>query len=151
MNKHVIVLICFVLIELLNAQTQDTIEIRQSFFGKKFYYNDNPIKKNFEFESVFSSSDSAMVYYKKAKNYYWFSQILSLIGGIFIGLPVGYVITGNDAPWGLAAVGAGFFASGFSFSLAYNNRMQKAVEAFNSGEVSMNLPVKFRVSIALNY
>lgn len=151
MDKYVVVFVCFTLAQVLNAQPQDTIEIQQSFFGKKYYYNDNPIKKIFEFESVISSNDSAMIHYKKAKTFYWISQVLGAVGGFMIGFPIGYAITGNDAPWGLAAIGAGVMGSGLPFTFAFNNKMQKAVEAFNSGDFSMNLMRNLKFSIAFDY
>ena len=54
------------------------------------------------------------------------------IGGSFIGIPLGAAVANQDAPWGLAGVGAAFIGVAIPISLRSNNQALEAAERINN-------------------
>ena len=67
----------------------------------------------------------------KAKTNNTVAAILSVAGGVFIGLPIGQAISNKDPNWSLAYIGAGIVAVSIPFTVGAMKNASKGVEFYN--------------------
>jgi len=110
--------------------TNDSIIIKNSFGGNRFYQNNIRLKMA-QLVKTMESNTLAHQHIKKAQTNNTFASVLSGIGGFFIGWPLGTAIAGGDPEWAMAGIGAGLIVVSIPLSLKANKETKMAVQIFN--------------------
>ena len=129
------------------GQTQtDPVEIRKNF-GTSFLQNGKRMRP-VQLLEIVAVNTEAYEEMKKAKANYNTANLFGLIGGGFIGYPLGTAAVGGEPNMNLALVGLGFVAISIPFSSAYVKRATKAVNMYNNGlNMSGNSGVDMRFGL----
>ena len=67
----------------------------------------------------------------KAKSHNTISNILEIVGGGLIGIPLGLSMTDRDTNWTLAYIGGGIAAIGIPFTFSAFNKVNEGVDKYN--------------------
>lgn len=119
------------------SQEIDTIRVYSNVWGVKFVRADTLLRPNQVLESMELNSPAYRLM-KSAKNNYVFSQILANTGGFLIGWPIGVAISGGDANWNMAGIGAGLLAISIPISINFRNKAKTAIHQHNQTIISSN-------------
>lgn len=125
-------LILFLIIFVLNGllAQKDTITAIRFPGGYRFEVNRTTVTINKMIDMMKDNPEAykAMRHAKSSNNV---GNLLGYTGGFLIGFPFGYAITGGEAPWVMAGVGA--ILVGFSLPIMKTAKKQalKAVEEYN--------------------
>ncbi|UKM65535.1 hypothetical protein GSB9_02105 [Flavobacteriaceae bacterium GSB9] len=111
-----------------NAQN---IEMEKVFGGYKYTQNGRLMKMK-DLVKTMKSNEQAFDFIKKAQTNYTIASIFGGAGGFLVGWPLGTAISGGDANWALAGVGAGLIAIAIPFSSGANKNAKQAVELYNT-------------------
>jgi hypothetical protein len=126
--------------------TVNTIEVRQSL-GTSFHQNGKKLRPKQILEIVKHNPD-AYKEMKIAKGDYGLSNVLSIAAGLFIGYPIGVYLSGGDANWALAGIGAGLAIVSIPATAGYTKHAKNAVTIYNTGLGKTSLR-KTEVKLAL--
>ncbi len=107
------------------------IEMKKVFGGYQYTQNGNRMTIA-KLTKTMESNAEAFKFMKKAKSNHVLASILGGAGGALIGFPIGTAISGGDANWALAGIGAGLVAIGIPISSGVNKNAKKAVDLYNS-------------------
>jgi hypothetical protein len=137
MKYAVVFFLCYIYSNSFSAN--DTIEIRNTFFGKHYYYYNVRQKSVKDLEPLLCHNPESNLELKKAKAYDKAGIVLGTIGGVCVGIPLGTVIAGGKPIWELLGVGAGFIAICIPFEIVAFNHISNSVKIYNSkGPVSLD-------------
>lgn len=129
MKKTVSTLIfAFATIALCTAQQ---IEMTKVFGGYKFTQNEKNLKMG-SLVKVMESNQQAYQLIKKAQSNNTIASIIGFAGGGLIGWQIGTSVSGGDANWTVAGIGAGLIAIGVPISISAIKKSKEAVELYNS-------------------
>ena len=131
MKKRIWTLICaIVAMSICNAQK---IEMKKVYNG--YQYTQEGTKMTMKkLVKTMKSEPSALKFIKKARTNKIISSILTEVGGVLIGFPIGMAITGRKADWTLAGIGAGFVVIGIPISISVNRNAKKAIKLYNTSQ-----------------
>lgn len=140
----------------LNGQSLKDIEMKSNFWsGTKFYYQNNEIEEKYVLSGL-SNNREILRRYVDGKSSHSTAKLISAVGGILIGWPIGTALGGGDPKWWLAGIGGGLtiFMAKPIYSKG-SRKMQKALDLYNSSDYGMKLPpdkenveISFRVNSA---
>ena len=116
----------------LSVYGQEPIEYKEIFLGYEFYRAGQTIDIN-TMKSIMSGDPEAYPVIKSAKALYATGNVLSFIGGGFIGWPVGTALGGGEPEWGLAIIGAGIVAVALPVAYAGSQKAKEAADIYNYG------------------
>lgn len=107
------------------------IETEKVFGGYKYSLNGSQMTIK-DLVKTMKSNSQAFNLIKKAQSNNIISSILGYAGGGLIGFPIGSAISGGDANWTLAGIGAGLVAIGIPISSNVNKKTKQAIDLYNS-------------------
>ena len=85
---------------------------------------------------------------RSAKSSYNLAMVFSYAGGFMIGWPLGTSITGGDAEWALAGIGAGLIAITIQIGRSFNKKARQAVNTYNEGLAPMPFWKRSELSVS---
>lgn len=118
--------ICF------SQTTKDGITIKAGFGGIKFYQGEQKLSMQ-DVKSMMQSNQQAYQQIKSAQSATTIAAIIGGIGGALVGWPIGTAISGKDANWTLAGIGAGLIAVSIPIGLKGIKNAKRAVATYNDG------------------
>ncbi|MEX0996333.1 MAG: hypothetical protein WDZ45_04750 [Flavobacteriaceae bacterium] len=135
--------------ETAQAQEQDqSLIVTQNFWhGVRVHQGENRLSLR-KTQELMASVPLALEEIKKARTNEVFSRIFGVLGGAFVGYPIGREIGGGDPEWILAGIGAGLIAISIPFESAKFKRTKNAAALYNEhkgyatkSNVNLNLQV----------
>ena len=139
--KNVLFLICFTsVIQIISSQE---IEMTLGFLGYQFEQNGEKINLK-EVIKATESNPEANLIIKQGKKIKTVVDILSVVGGGLIGIPLGQSITGGDPNWTLAYIGGGITLVAIPFSLGSFNKINKGIDKYNLSLKTASLKSHFK-------
>lgn len=113
------------------AQNVDTLYLKSTFWGSKFYKGDNIYGINGVLEEL-AANEQPYNLMLSAKRDNSFAQIFGGAGGLLIGWPIGTAIGGGDPDWTLAEIGAGLIAISILISINFKKKANQALYDHNA-------------------
>lgn len=152
MKKNYSLLIAFLFIYSISGFGQsitDSIQVKQGF-GTMFRQNDKNLTPA-QLSDIVKGNPEAYQEMQKAKTNSGVATVLGYTGGFLIGYPIGAAITGKDANWSLAGIGAGILAISIPFVSGYTKHATKAAKLYNSSSNKTSFrPLNFQFGMAGN-
>ncbi len=132
--KNIIIIVLIVISgSLFSQNAKDSIEIKNSFWGKSYKYNGKYLTPS-QIRKTIKDNPEAYKVMGYAGGYKMFSDVFSCAGGFLIGYPIGTHLYGKEKPkWELAAIGGGLVLIAIPFAIGYSKRVNKAVRIYNEG------------------
>uniref|UniRef100_UPI00404AB962 hypothetical protein n=1 Tax=Gelidibacter sp. TaxID=2018083 RepID=UPI00404AB962 len=127
MKPFILSIIAFFFVSLSYSQQ---IDLKVDLFGYKFKQNGERLSWS-ELVTATESHKEANMLIKKAKTNHTVSGILSTVGGVLIGIPIGQSISDKDPNWTLAYIGGGIAVVSIPFTLSAFNKVNEGVDAYN--------------------
>jgi len=146
MKKFLIPLGLFFLMHCASGQSvADSISFKKVALGTVFQQNGKNLVTR-DLVEITSSNPEAYKEMKTAKGNLDAGNVFGFAGGFLIGWPIGSAISGTEANWALAGIGAGLIVVSIPFTAGFNKHARNAVSIYNSGLspiVSDNVKLKF--------
>lgn len=115
------------------SQNSGELSIKTNFFkGMTFYQNYQRITPT-KATQIIRSNPEAFEMLQSSNKQAGGATVVSAIGGLLIGWPLGTSIAGGDPKWELAAVGAGFTVLSAVIYSSAEKKAKKAVTLYNAG------------------
>ncbi len=113
------------------AQVADTLYLKSTFWGNKFYKGDTIYGINAVLEEL-AANEQPYNLMLNAKKDNTFAQIFGAAGGLLIGWPLGTAISGGEPKWYLAGIGAGLVAISIPLSINFRKKANQALHDHNA-------------------
>ncbi|MCF6359362.1 MAG: hypothetical protein L3J29_01215 [Cyclobacteriaceae bacterium] len=113
------------------AQVADTLYLKSTFWGNKFYKGDTIYGINGVLEEL-AANEQPYNLMLKAKKDNTFAQIFGAAGGLLIGWSVATDISGGEHNWYLIGIGAGFVAISIPISINFKKKANQALRDHNA-------------------
>lgn len=131
-----VILITLFLSQSLYAQSDKRIELESNFFtGMKYYQNGQKITPTRASE-IIKSNPTASALLKSSNKQAGGATVVSAIGGVLIGFPLGTAIGGGNPNWAIAGAGAAIVVVSAVIYSSAAKKAENAVEIYNSGLAS---------------
>lgn len=109
----------------------DSIYVKKSFWGYKFYQGNYRYNFN-QLPELVQSDANASDLMKKAKTNATISAVVGGVGGFLVAWQLGTAIVGGDPNWAVAGVGGGLIIISMPIHSKANRQAVQAVEIFNN-------------------
>ena len=123
-------ILLFAFINVFGQNTRDTIMIKKH---SNIYMMGDQVLAFPELISVTSDNPDAYNEIWKAKSNQDVANVFGMIGGFFIGWPLGTAIGGGEPQWALAGVGLGLVAIAIPLEITAKKQTLKAIKIYNEG------------------
>ncbi len=115
------------------SQNSGELSIETNFFkGMTFYQNYQRITQT-KAAQIIRSNPEAFEMLQNSNKQTGGATVVSAIGGLLIGWPIGTSIAGGDPKWELAAIGAGITVISAVIYSSAEKKAKKAVKLYNAG------------------
>ncbi len=113
------------------AQNADTLYLKSTFWGNKFYKGDTIYSINGVLEEL-AANEQPYNLMLKAKKDNTFAQIFGAAGGLLIGWSVATDLSGGEPNWYLTGIGVGLAAISIPLSFNFIKKANQALQQHNS-------------------
>ncbi len=113
------------------AQNADTLYLKSTFWGNKFYKGDTIYSINGVLEEL-AANEQPYNLMLKAKKDNTFAQIFGAAGGLLAGWTVGVILSGGEPKWYVAGIGAGLAIISIPLSINFKKKANQALQQHNS-------------------
>ena len=113
-----------------NDTKLDSLKIRKSTFGYRYYSNNTEIYQ-YQFRDIIKNDEDAFKLFRKGDNLNILSTAFGLGGGFGIGWLIGGMLAGGEPNWIMGGVGAGLLLFTTPLSRSAQNNLNKSVKVYN--------------------
>ncbi|WP_339870384.1 hypothetical protein [uncultured Algoriphagus sp.] len=116
----------------------DSITIRKSFWGYKFYQGDTRVQLG-DLVNIMQTNQEAYKSIKSAQSNYTLASIMGFAGGFMVGWPIGAAVAGGEPNWALAGIGAGLLVATIPITNSFVKKSRFAVDTYNRGSTASSV------------
>lgn len=109
----------------------DSVFVRKSLFGYKFFHHNTRINFN-QLPTILNENQEALQIIKKAKTKNTVASIFSGLGCFVIGVELGIAIAGGEPNWNATALGGGLILISIPISSKSYNQAMQAISTYNT-------------------
>jgi hypothetical protein len=109
----------------------DTIEVKKTL-GTVFRQHGQNLTPR-QLMDLTQSNPEAHQKMQKARSNHQVGSVIGFAGGLLVGSTLGTAVSGGDANWTLAGIGAALIGVSVPFSSAYTRHAKEAVKIYNGG------------------
>jgi hypothetical protein len=130
LNKLILCVLCFISLSAF-SQNHDSIQTTKTSGGYKYELNGNVMTYETMLHAMQNNVEATQLL-NKAKGNSGFANVLGYVGGFLVGYPLGTALSGGQANWTLAAIGAGILVVAIPIASSANKNIKQAVDIYNS-------------------